>query len=406
VANSVLQNGKNILSNGWADPEDVTETDFSARHSFMGPLAFDAEGRPLNPTGRSGLAGRGLLGKWGPNQAVDPIVIRKNPASNDLEVLLVQRRDSQIWALPGGFVDKGESVVQALARELKEEAAIELSFTNEDIIYQGPTTDPRHTDHAWIETTAAFMLLSPDLALSVSPCAGDDAQDVSFWPIDSTLWQKLYSNHAQLIHDAVARIDPTHPFLSIKLEPRLFVKPQGRVALFGGSFNPPHLGHAAVIRKLLATDEFTAVWLLPTAKHAFAKNLAAFKDRTTLLIALMRDINDPRVKLCTIENELWGDINYTIDTISALRTLYPKVQFAFVIGSDTRAELQKWHRIEALRQMVEFYFIARAGYESSALPEISSSAIRAQVEHGQNIDEMVPELVANEIQRRSLYRKK
>ena len=67
-------------------------------------LTFDADGRPLNPVGRTGLAGRGLLGKWGSNHAADPIVTRFHPAGGQLQVVAIQRKDTGQWAIPGGMV--------------------------------------------------------------------------------------------------------------------------------------------------------------------------------------------------------------------------------------------------------------------------------------------------------------
>ena len=75
---------------------------------------MSGEGRPLNPRGRTGLAGRGVLGKWGPNHAADPIVTRWQRRDNGdivtqessgrpvLEFVSIQRRDTGEWAIPGG----------------------------------------------------------------------------------------------------------------------------------------------------------------------------------------------------------------------------------------------------------------------------------------------------------------
>lgn len=79
-------------------------------------------GRPLNPMGRTGLADRGLLGKWGPNHAADPIVTRYHPTTGQLQVVAIQRKDTGQWALPGGMVDPGECVSQTVLREFTEEA--------------------------------------------------------------------------------------------------------------------------------------------------------------------------------------------------------------------------------------------------------------------------------------------
>ena len=83
---------------------------------------YDEHLRPLNPRGRAGMTNRGLLGKWGPNHATDPIVTRMHPdGSEKLQMVAVQRRDTNEWAIPGGMVDEGEVVSQSLRREFEEE---------------------------------------------------------------------------------------------------------------------------------------------------------------------------------------------------------------------------------------------------------------------------------------------
>merc|ERR1719424_272131 len=92
------------------------------RLSYEGPISFDSVGFPLNPRGRTGLRGRGLLGKWGPNHAADPIVTRFHPESGQLQVVAIQRKDTLQWAIPGGMVDAGEAVSVTVKREFTEEA--------------------------------------------------------------------------------------------------------------------------------------------------------------------------------------------------------------------------------------------------------------------------------------------
>ena len=69
------------------------------------------------------MHGRGLLGKWGPNHAADPIVTRFDPGRPDqLQVVAIKRKDTGDWALPGGMVDSGETVSLTVKREFEEEA--------------------------------------------------------------------------------------------------------------------------------------------------------------------------------------------------------------------------------------------------------------------------------------------
>lgn len=88
----------------------------SGRVNFINFRKYDLDcsGRPLNPEGRTGLRGRGVLGRWGPNHAADPIVSRFH--DDQLQFVAIARRDSGEWAIPGGMVDAGEDVQQTLQR--------------------------------------------------------------------------------------------------------------------------------------------------------------------------------------------------------------------------------------------------------------------------------------------------
>jgi ADP-ribose pyrophosphatase len=203
---AVADNARGLpTGQGWADPDDpiALRDELRARTTFtteggvacsMGEaLRWDAQsGAPLNPCGRTGLAGRGLLGKWGANHAADPIVTRFDPESGRLQVVAIQRRDTKQWALPGGMVDPGEAVSVTVQREFSEEAG-ELTDPAERLrfeqltkelfgsgkqVYRGYVDDPRNSDNAWMETTAFHFHCSDEIGRMLPLEAGDDAQRV------------------------------------------------------------------------------------------------------------------------------------------------------------------------------------------------------------------------------------
>jgi len=180
-----------------ADPADPANPaiDWSSRESFEGGIRFAAGGSaPTNPRGRTGMHGRGLLGKWGPNHAADPIVTRFDPGRPDqLQVVAIKRKDTGDWALPGGMVDSGETVSLTVKREFEEEAgnlaiypeqqalfkvSLDALFDRGKEIYRGYVDDPRNTDNAWMETTAFHFHCSDAVARRLPLRAGDDASDV------------------------------------------------------------------------------------------------------------------------------------------------------------------------------------------------------------------------------------
>ncbi len=169
--------------------------------------------RPLNPMGRTGLSGRGTLGHWGANPAVDALLIRQNPKTAKLEIFLIWRRADQMHALPGGMQEDDE-LTTALKKEVKEEvgAAIAeiLPKKTKAIVYRGYVDDPRNTDNAWMETTAFALFFNQDEAkkmpVKLTPTDTDevDAGKGGWFPLMPLLnpaddSQKLYGSHGQII---------------------------------------------------------------------------------------------------------------------------------------------------------------------------------------------------------------
>ena len=181
----------------WADAADfksISAELIRKRVSAEGAMVLDkTTGRPLNPRGRTGITGRGLLGKWGPNFAADPIVTRFHPTEGQLQVVVIERRDTGDWALPGGMVDPGEHVSVTVRREFTEEAGNLASdpekaalfkkltddlFADGNVVYTGYVDDPRNTDNAWMETTAMHFACNSKLGEMMPLKAGDDAAKV------------------------------------------------------------------------------------------------------------------------------------------------------------------------------------------------------------------------------------
>lgn len=204
TSDAVLTTG---VEQGWADPVEPSKVDFSQRPSFLGEVQFDPEsGRPLNPTGRQGIAGRGELGKWGPNNAADPIVIAVDP-ENNRKILLIRRKDTKEWAMPGGMVDPGEHVSLTAKRELMEEAGIDLEAVPSTEIFSGYVDDPRNTDNAWMETVASMMVVD----YTPEPQAGDDAEGAQWFNLANieSLQEAtggLYASHGEIIQKALDKL--------------------------------------------------------------------------------------------------------------------------------------------------------------------------------------------------------
>ncbi|XP_014669160.1 PREDICTED: ADP-ribose pyrophosphatase, mitochondrial-like isoform X2 [Priapulus caudatus] len=220
----------------WADP-DISDGGFHPawnaldkacnvnRRSHFSEYTI-VNDRPRNPVGRTGIVGRGCLGKWGPNHAADPIVTRwkrgaggeiqvdKDTNSPILQFVSVQRGDTLEWAIPGGMVDPGELISTTLIREFGEEAlntlelnqseaqgvkeAMEKLFAGGVEVYRGYVDDPRNTDNSWMETVAVnFHDESGNSLGKFALHAGDDAIGVRWTDISRTLC--LFASHADFV---------------------------------------------------------------------------------------------------------------------------------------------------------------------------------------------------------------
>ena len=178
------------------------------------------------------------------------------------------------------------------------------------------------------------------------------------------------------------------------------------VALFGGSFNPPHIAHQMVCLYVLETQSVDALWMVPTYAHPFAKVLAPFDDRVAMCELAAAPLGD-RVTVSNIERDLDGDASRTLDTIEALQERHPGTSFRLVVGSDVLAETAKWHRWDEVARLAPPIVVGRAGHDPGdgpALPEVSSSEVRVRIARGEDAVPLVSRAVMDYVARRGLYR--
>lgn len=130
------------------------------RESCLGSVTIDG-GVPLNPRGRTGLAGRGVLPEWGPNYRGEPVLTRINPETGKLEALLVKDKAGK-WTTPKGLGAVSESLNETVSRILEEELGVQVSCDEVIFLSAGYVEDRRNTDNAWIEKQQVQYHLSPE----------------------------------------------------------------------------------------------------------------------------------------------------------------------------------------------------------------------------------------------------
>jgi nicotinate-nucleotide adenylyltransferase len=158
------------------------------------------------------------------------------------------------------------------------------------------------------------------------------------------------------------------------------------IALFGGSFNPPHVAHQLVALYVLETCAIDELWFVPTFTHAFGKPLAPFSDRVAMCELATAPLG-PRVRVMRVEEEVAARPDLvagrTLDLLTYLGEVRPEARFRLVIGADILAEAAKWHRWADVVAKAPPIVVGRPGYPSQGLElvDISATRVRALAKH-------------------------
>ncbi|MEO1172992.1 MAG: nicotinate-nicotinamide nucleotide adenylyltransferase [Myxococcota bacterium] len=174
--------------------------------------------------------------------------------------------------------------------------------------------------------------------------------------------------------------------------------------IYGGSFDPPHVGHQMLCVYLLESLGADAVWLVPAYTHAFDKPLSSFEDRLAMCERMARFLGE-RVRVDPVERDL-NDGGRTLTLIRELERRHPDKKFALAVGADIVGERNRWYRWEEIESSVPIVVVGRTGYESDAaveLPEVSSTEIRSRAAKRLPLIGLVPRAVAEWIERAELY---
>ncbi len=210
-----------------------------------------------------------------------------------------------------------------------------------------------------------------------------------------------------------------------------------KVAILGGSFNPPHICHLLLMHYVLTTSPMDQIWCLPCYKHAFGKKLLPFHHRLEMCSLAIESFREDRVKVLPLERDRQGT-SWTIETVLYVKKLYPELDLTWIIGSDVLPELDQWKGFERLQSLVSFFVVPRAGAshehinhvsghhatisqnvsgtlrelrtqcrlleeQGVLLPNISSSLIRERVKQQQPIHHLVPRAVEEYMYAHQLY---
>jgi len=188
-----------------------------------------------------------------------------------------------------------------------------------------------------------------------------------------------------------------------------------RVALFGGSFNPPHVAHQLVALYILETQPVDELWFVPTYAHPFGKPLASYEHRVAMCELAIAALG-PRASVSRAEEELAlrpGFVSSrTLDLVDhvAAQGHEPRL----VIGTDILHETQKWYRWHDVVAKAPLIVVGRTGHAlppgsvatGVTMPEISSTRIRELAARGEQdeLHGLLPRGVMGYIAQHALYR--
>ena len=169
-----------------------------------------------------------------------------------------------------------------------------------------------------------------------------------------------------------------------------------RIGLFGGTFDPPQVGHvrAAVEGKNRAELDLV-LWVVARDPWQKADEVrTSAEDRFAMVRACVAALDGHEASRLELDRP---GPSYTVDTLEALRADEPDAEIHLIVGQDVADTLDTWHRSEEVAEMCELLVIDRD-------PEdVSSTEVRRRLAAGESVDELVPLPVIREISERGLY---
>ena len=199
-----------------------------------------------------------------------------------------------------------------------------------------------------------------------------------------------------------------------------------RIGLFGGTFDPPHLGHLILAERCREDAGLDEVWFLVSYRppHKTGQPLTRFEHRCEM--TTLATTGQPLFKVEPIEKEL-PPPSYTAETLAELRCRHPTDEFALIVGADSLADLPQWYEPRRVLEQAAVVAVPRPGVETwtadrlaaavglpreavrltvvdGPLVEVASRDLRQRVAGGKSIRFLVPRAVEEYVREKALYR--
>ena len=192
-----------------------------------------------------------------------------------------------------------------------------------------------------------------------------------------------------------------------------------KIGIFGGSFDPIHIGHAIIAHHIISSGVVDRLWMMVSPMNplkADKERQVADTDRLRMVEMVTRHLE--HVETSAFEFTM-PKPSYTIDTLNALQAKFPDDDFYLVIGGDNWEVFDKWRNSEEILAKYHLLIYPRLGYEvnipevlkdrvtlvDAPIIELSSTQIRERLAKGQSVRYYVPDEVLEFIERNHLYSK-
>ena len=190
-----------------------------------------------------------------------------------------------------------------------------------------------------------------------------------------------------------------------------------RVGIYGGSFDPPHVGHLLTASDACEALELDRLVWVPAAVQPLKAGQAQASPAQRLEMVHLLVEGDPRFEVDPVEIDRDG-LSFTVDTVAAYADRYPDAERFLLVGADVLTSFDRWREPERIRQLATLAVLERAVEETPEAPplgegllklatrrvDVSSTEIRARLRDGRSINGFVPASVERFIRTERLYR--
>ena len=191
-----------------------------------------------------------------------------------------------------------------------------------------------------------------------------------------------------------------------------------KIGIFGGSFNPIHVGHALIASYVIENSELDSLWLMVSPQNPLKQGAVIASDYHRLRMTELVSRRIDNVSTSAFEFNL-PKPSFTIDTLNALQEKFPDDEFYLLIGADNWCLFDKWKAGDEIIQKFHVLIYPRRGYDivvpekysnrvqvvNAPLIEISSTQIRERLSQLKDVTFYVPEAVEKYIIKNQLYMK-